>query len=387
MKTLTFFLGIVSVAMFFFACERVSEVITPTTAIQLSDTQIRVGVVLPLTGHLSATGAIMKEGFDLARDEINASALGKTEFKFIYVDDTSTPESAVDAFDRLIDEGVSVILGPATSSATRAAFPIAEANQVLAMSPTAGAKGLGEIGEFVFRVPLTTDVVIPKGVQTVLARFDYRRVATLYDKTDLFSTDRDQTLQETLTANGIKVLMTETFDSGDTDFAPQLKRIQALMPDAIFISALPPEKAPILLQARQLGMTARFIVSSLTDTEVSAAGDAAEGALTFTGWLPTDETPGNQAFVEKYRQAYGSTPNAFAAVSYATAKIFAVAVEKAEGTDTISMRDALAEIRNMDTILGSFAFDANGNGIYQPKVLIVESGGLQPLPESLTDAH
>ena len=385
MKTVTFILGIVIAAIFFPACERVSEVLTPTTAIpESTGDEIRVGIVLPLTGHISATGAVMKHGFDIALDEINASA--QRHLKFIYVDDMSTPEGAVDAFQQLIDDGVSMILGPATSSATRAAFPIAEANQVLAMSPTAGARGLGEIGAFVFRVPPTTEVVIPKGITATLARFDYKRVATFYDKTDLFSTDRDQTLQETLTANGIEVLTTETFESGDTDFSPQLTRMKALTPDVIFVSALPPEKTPILLQAENLGITARLIVSSLTHTEVSAAGDAAEGALTFTGWLPTDETPGNQAFVAKYRQTYGSTPNGFAAVSYATAHIFAAAVSKAEATDAISVRDALAQMQDLDTILGTFAFDANGNGIYEPNVLIVENGKLQPLSESLTDA-
>ena len=69
-------------------------------------------------------------------------------------------------FNRLIhQEGVSVILGPASSSATQAAFLVAQDNQVVAISPTSGARDLSAIGDFVFRIPLTTTVVIPQGIE------------------------------------------------------------------------------------------------------------------------------------------------------------------------------------------------------------------------------
>ena len=220
---------------------------------------------MPLTGHLAGPSELMKRGFDLALTEINSIQPSDTKFKFIIEDTTSTPEGAVNAFNTLIhQEGVSVILGPASSSETRAAFPIAQENRVVAISPTSGARGLSALGDFVFRIPLTTGVVIPKGVAATQAKLGYQRVATMYDETDLFSTDRDAALQETFAANGVEVLTTETFQSGDPDFSAQLTRIQALNPEAIFVSALPPEKPGILIQRHQLGISVPFIVSSLT---------------------------------------------------------------------------------------------------------------------------
>ncbi|MDE2814108.1 MAG: ABC transporter substrate-binding protein, partial [Gemmatimonadota bacterium] len=150
------------------------------------------------------------------------------------------------------------------------------------MSPTSGARGLSALGDFVFRIPLTTAVVIPRGIKATQAILGYQRVVTIYDQTDLFSTDRDETLRETFVANGIEVLTTEPFDSGDTDFSAQLTRIKELNPEAIFVSALPPEKPGILIQGHDLGLSVPFVVSSLTDREVQAAGVAAEGAITFT---------------------------------------------------------------------------------------------------------
>ena len=380
MKSFMLIVAIATLIVGFSACERMSQITQPATPeIEDKSDTISIGVVLPLTGHLAAAGELMKQGFDLALNEINTAQPSNARFKFIIEDDSSTPEGAVAAFNKLIHEdGVSVILGPASSSATEAAFPIAGENRVVAISPTAGKRGLTAISDFVFRIPLTTDVVVAKGIPVTHAKLGYQRVATMYDKTDVFSTDRDKALQETFTAKGIEVLTTELFQSGDTDFSAQLTRIQALNPDAIFVSALPPEKPLILVQADQLGISVPIIVSSLTDVEVQAAGAAAEGAITFIGWLSTDDTPGNQAFVQNYNMIYGMTPNVFATASYTSVYILAEAIKNAQATDAISIRDALANIMDFDTVLGKFSFNADGDAIYEQKALIVKDGMLQP---------
>ena len=380
MKLFMFIVAIATLIVGFSACERIRDITQPITPdTEDKSGEIAIGVVLPLTGHLASAGGLMKQGFDLALGEINNGQLGNLQFKFIIEDDSSTPEGAVAAFNKLIHEdGVSVILGPASSSATKAAFPIAGENRVVAISPTAGERGLGAISDFVFRIPLATDVVVPKGIEVTYAKLGYQRVATMYDETDRFSTDRDKALQEAFTAKGIEVLTTEPFRSGDTDFSTQLTRIQGLNPDAIFVSALPPEKPGILIQARQLGISVPFIVSSLTNVEVEAAGAAAEGVITFIGWLPTDDTPGNQAFVQNYNMTYGMTPNVFAVASYTSVYILAEAIKNAQATDAISIRDALANISNLDTVFGKFSFNADGDAIYEEKALIVKDGMLQP---------
>ena len=361
------------------ACERISQVIQPSTPeIEDGSGEISIGVVLPLTGHLASAAERMKHGFDLALNEINNAQSSNTKFKFIIEDDTSTPEGAVDAFNKLIHEdSVSVIFGPATSSATRAAFPIAQENQVVAISSTSAARGLSAIGDFVFRILLTTDVVILRGIETTQAKIGYQRVATMFDETDLFSTDRDEALREVLTANGVEVLTTESFMSDAPDFTEPLNRIKALNPDVIFVSSLPSEKPKILIQAHELGISVPLIISSLTSADVQTAGAAAEGAITFLGWLSTDDTPGNQAFVQNYSETFGMEPDSFAASSYAAVYILADAIKNAQSTDSIAIRDALANIRDFDTVLGKFSFDANGDPVYAPKTLIVKDGVLQ----------
>ena len=361
------------------SCDRVSEIVQSTPPeMQEPSKEISIGVVLPLTGRLTDSfGKPVQQGLELALNEINNAQPNGIKLKFIIEDEFSTVEGAVGAFNKLIhQEGVSIILGPATSSQTEEAFPIAQENQVVAISPTSAARGLSAIGDFVFRVALTTDVLTPSGIKATHAKLNYQKAATLYDKADLFSTDADAAVQEVLTANGVEVLITETFQGGDTDFSEQLTRIQALNPDVIFVSSLPPEKPGILTQGHQLGITAPFIVRTLTGADVQTAGEAAEGAMTFVGWGSAVDTPGNQAFVQNYSAKYGMAPNNYAARSYATLHILGAAIANAQSTDSASIQDALANIKDFDTILGKFSFDANGDAVYDTKVLVVKDGEL-----------
>ena len=315
-RRITFVLVIATLMAGLSACDDNGE----TPQMEELSGEIPIGVVYPITGRLASVGMEMGSGFELAREEINNSQLGNTRLKFITEDSQGNAEGAVEAFNKLTgQDGVSIILGPATSSATEAAFPIAQQNEVVAISSTAAARGLSAIGDFVFRTILTTDVLIPNGIKSTHAKLGYQKVAIIYDETDPFSVDGAEVMREDLTANSIKILTAETFQSSDTNFSAQLTRIKESNPDAIFVSALPPDKPEILIQARQLGIpnSVSFIVTTLTTADVQAAGDAAEGAIAFTSWVNTADTPGNQAFVQNYSTKYGIEPNIWAAQSYA----------------------------------------------------------------------
>ena len=269
---------------------------------------ISIGLVNPATGRLASVGMEMQNGFELALEEINNSQFDNAKLKFITEDDQSTAEGAVKAFNKLIrEDSVSIIVGPASSSATEAAFPIAQENRVLAISATAAARGLSEIGDFVFRTILATDVLIRSGIEVSQAKLRYQSAAIIFDETDLFSADGAEVMRESLSANGVEILTVQSFQSGDTDFSAQLARVKELNPDAIFVSALPPDKPSVLIQARELDIpdSVSIIINTLTAADVQAAGEAAEGAIAFSSWDKMANTPGNQAFIQSYTEKYG----------------------------------------------------------------------------------
>ena len=306
-----FVLTIIALIVGFSACDQIQGLLIPATPqMEGLSGEIPVGLVLPVTGRLASFGLPIQRGFELALEEANSSQLGDVRFKFIIEDDQSTIEGAIEAYNKLIhQDAVPVIFGPTTSGQAEAAFPIAQQNRVVAFSSSSNASGLSALGDFIFRAGLTTDVLIPGGVRATHAKLGYQRVATIYDEIDLYSIDSHEKFRATLTESGVEILITETFQSNDTDFSEQLTRIKGTNPDAIFIAAQLPEQTGILIQGRQLGIPTEvpFITSLINDVE--NAGAAAEGAISFAGWISTADTPENQAFVQKYRATYGAEPS------------------------------------------------------------------------------
>ena len=377
--TFAFVLVIAALIMNFIGCERVQQIVQPTPPqMEGVSEEVLVGAVYPITGRFSSAHLPLRYGIELAVEEINNARLDGVKIKRIIEDDQSTVEGAVKAFNKLIHQArVSVILGPASSSQVPEAFSMAQRDQVVAMSPISAASGLSAIGDFVFRTNLTTDVLIPNGVRVTQEKLGYQRVATLFDGIDLFSQTSDKELKNALADNGVEILITESFQTEAADFSVQLTRIKVSEPDAIFISSTVADIPNILIQGRDLGIPfdIPFIVNlSLSKDLVEAAGDAAEGTITFTSWDSTADTPGNQTFVQNYIDKYGIEPNIWAAQCHAAVYILAKAIEDAQSTDAKAIAAALAEIRGFDTILGPFSFNGVGDAVYDPIVLIVKDG-------------
>ena len=272
------------------------------------------------------------------------------------------------------------LLGPATSTLTEAAFPVAEENQIVAIAPTSASQGLSALGDFVFRVNLTVDKLIPHGVRLTQEKLEYQRVAIIVDSLDLFSRSANDVYSETLTAIGVDILTTETFTTRKADLRAQLTRIRDLNPEAVLVAANSFDQPTILVQGREVGIPddVPFIVPLLSLGEVQEAGAAAEGAITFTAWTSTAETPGNQAFVRNYTAKYDAEPSVFSALAYTSVQLLVNAISQAGSTDSDAIRAALATTSGFDTVLGGFSFDAVGDAVYDPIILVAREGAFHP---------
>ena len=346
--------------------------------------EIRVGVVVPLTGPLSSNGLQMKNGMELALGEINGSSLlGGKEIRFMVEDSEGTPDGAAKAYAKLIEQdGAVAVLGPFTSSATERIIPIAQRNGVVAFSPTSAARGLSARSDFLFRTSLTVDPLVRAGVRVTRDRLGYDNVAMIVNvNEEVFSRSNHEKVKEELGKHGVKVVSEQTYSrTGELpDLTGQLTEINNAVPapEALFISALAPGRRGVMVQARRLGMDIPFLVTLFTSDDISEANaaypGAAEGAITFTTWIAAVDTPENRGFLRNYRGKYDSEPDAFAASSYASVYILANAIADASSTDSQAIRDAMADIRT-ETLFGEFYFDRNGDAVYEPVIGVVKDG-------------
>ena len=337
--------------------------------------EIPVGVVIAQTGPFASPyGLSMLNGFELARKQMNESGiLGNTKITFVVEDDQSV--SAVEPVKKLIhQDGVSAIIGFAISTQLEEVIPIAQENSVIIVSSVSSAPGLSARGNFIFRSGLNSGVLNPAAVKVTHNKYGYKRAAMIYHHRDTYSTRSNEAFRAALQESRVDIVATEIYAGDATDFSGQLTRIMKVNPDVLFISALGSHIPPILIQARDLMPGIHVIVPELTSIEVEAAGAAAEGAVTSIGWLSTSDTPLSRAFVESYIRTYAAEPPAWAAQSHAAFHILALAIANAQSINANAIRDALANTADLDTVLGKFSFDPNGEAVYDPIVLTVKNG-------------
>ena len=380
--TFAFVFAIVALTVGLSGCEKIAPMVPDdkTTMPEMMDGEIPIGVAVALTGEYAEPyGLPMQRGLDLAREDINM--LGGPSLTFVPVDAQSTVEGGIAAVEELVNQGVPAIVGIGISTHLEQAFPIAQENGVVAFSPISSASGLSALGDYIFRTGLTVSVLNSNGAMVAHEQLGYKKAALIYDAADTYSTSSNEAFEKTLEAIGVEILTVETFQTGDTDFSAQLTNIMGMVPDTLFISALVPEMIQIITQARspEIGIpdAVRLIIPDLTAKEIQEVGDAAEGAITFSGWFGMADTPGNQAFVQNYEAEYGIEPGPWAAQAYATLHILANAIMNAQSTDSAAIRDALVQTMDFPTILGNFSFDPDGEAVYDPIVFIVKDGELQ----------
>jgi branched-chain amino acid transport system substrate-binding protein len=344
---------------------------------------IKVGLAVGITGDISVYGEPIRNGFQLAFRQI--SERGTAKIDPILEDTGGTRDGAINVFQKFIQrDQVAAILGPVLSSQAFGADPLAVQAGVPVVGVSNTAKGIPEIGPTVFRVSAPEAVQIPKSIAVAKKTLNLQRVVVLYDNADDFTVSGYRTFAEELQKNGIQIADTITFGRGDNDFSAQLTKAKAANPQAIVVSALAREGTLLLIQARNLGITATFIGGNgFNDTNIiTRAGAAAEGLIVGTAWVPSAPSAVNLKFYSSYRDTYKREPNQFAAQAYAGAQVVAEAIARANltGGEDIKVQrtritDALKTIKNFETPLGRIGITA-GRDVDQPRTYVaVVRGG------------
>ncbi len=343
--------------------------------------EAKIGFAFSMTGGSAAAyGATQKNGVDLAIEQLNGAA-GSEGWKIapVFDDDAGTPQQGINVFRKFINgDEVSLIMGPTLSNTAKIADPIAQREGVPVLGISNTAQGITEIGDFIFRDSLTEAVVIPYTIRVVREKFGIAKVALLYGNDDAYTKAGYDAFKDTLDKAGIKILSEQTFGKGDRDFSAQLTQIKSQNPDAVIVSALVEEASGIVSQARRLGISSSIPIIGgngfNSPSFIKNAGEAAEGVIVGSSWNGTSSNPLNREFVETYSKKYGAPPDQFAAQAFAGVHIVYRAIQNANSNRRAAIRDALAKIRALDTVLGKFSFTEGRDADYTPVVQVVKDG-------------
>jgi branched-chain amino acid transport system substrate-binding protein len=325
---------------------------------------IRIGVAEALSGGAAQYGISIRNGFQLAAEQINAAGgINGDKIALVVEDEQGKKEEAINAFKKLIfQDKVLMVFGPTLSNSAQAADPIAQAAKIVVFGTSNTADGITTIGDFVFRNSVTEADVLPVTLKTAAKKANIKKVAVLYGNDDVFTKSGYDNFKKALDDLKIPVTTTETFAKGDVDFKAQLTKIKATNPDAIVLSALVAEGAPIMVQARQLGINVPVIGGNgMNSVKVfDLAKGASENLWIGSPWSIENRTPENNSFIVAYTQKFKAAPDQFAAQSYDAMHIAAAALKKLKmsgdlAKDRLAVREALPAAK-WTGATGSFAF-------------------------------
>ena len=325
---------------------------------------IKIGAAEALSGPAGQYGQSIKNGFQLAVDELNAAGGVKgNKIAIQFEDEAGKKEQAIDVFKKLIfQDKVLMVFGPTLSNSAQAAHPIAQAAKVVAFGTSNTADGITSIGDYVFRNSVTEADVLPETLRVAIKHASIKKVAVLYGNDDVFTKSGYDAFKKALENLKVPVTTTETFAKGDVDFKAQLTKIKASGADAIVLSALIAEGAPIMVQARQLGIELPVIggngMNSVKIFEL--AKERSDNLWVGSPWALGNQTKDNQHFVVAYTQKYKSAPDQFGAQAYDAMYIVAAALGKMKLTgnleaDRKALRDALPSVTHTGAT-GAFKF-------------------------------
>jgi len=375
MKKWTVGLTVFVMALGLVGCGNGSKATTPSS-VPSSTASAKIGVISYLTGGGAAYGEAIRQGLELARDEINAK--GKTQIELIFEDSKGEKNEAINAANKLIHkDNVVAIIGPTLSGEMFAVGPIMNQAGVPVMGTSTTAEGITDIGEYVFRNALPESLAIPIAVKKAKEKFGLKKVAVMYSNNNDWAVSGFKTFEASLKSNGIETLAVETFADKDTDFSAQLTKIATLKPDAIMVSSLYQEAALILKKAREIGINVPIVGNNGFNSPqlIKSAGAAADGSIMASPWFPGKDDASVKKFVATYKAKYNKEPDQFAAQSYDALKIMATALEASgSNTDRKKLRDSLAVIKDFPGVTGKFSFDAKRNPSMEVTVLTVKDG-------------
>jgi branched-chain amino acid transport system substrate-binding protein len=321
--------------------------------------QVKIGVLMPLSGPAADYGSKLRESAQFAADEINSAggikSLGGAKIVLDFADTESDPAIGVAAAQRLISQdNVDGIIGaynssvslPVTALAEKAKVPIVIFSSVNDAITTRGFK-------YTFRPNENADAV----AKDIQAYFDEMQSKTgkkisaysqVYENTD-FGKGTAAAFNTVAQGEGWHEASSDTFDIGVADVTPIAIKLKSLSPpvDLIFTSSDPPETNLIYQTFDQQGVKAPLMLdyAGASQNDFNPLLSTNEGMLQVAQWNTAVEAsrPWLKPHVDAFVAAHnGAQPEPEGMQAYSDVYIWADALERAGSLDKTKLRDALA---------------------------------------------
>ena len=353
-----------------------------------------IGGIGPTTGATAIYGTAVKNGAQIAVDEINAAGgINGKQIEYRFEDDQNDAEKAVNAYNTLKDWGMQMLVGTTTTAPCIAVAGKTASDNVFQITPSASSPDVLSSGNGnIFQVCFTDPNQGIASAQYIAENKLATKIGIIYDSSDVYSSGIEEKFEAEAKTQGLNIVSKAAFTADSkTDFGTQLQKAKDAGADLLFLPIYYQEASIILKQADTMGYKPKFFGVDGMDGILTVENfdtKLAEDVMLLTPFAADAKDKTVQNFVKTYKEKYKDTPNQFAADSYDAVYALKAAIEESKATPDMSASDmcdalkgAMTKIKMQGLTGGKdgLTWNESGEVTKSPKAVIIKNGAYKAM--------
>lgn len=349
-----------------------------------------IGGIGPLTGGTAIYGQAVKNGAQLAVDEINeAGGVNGMKLALQFEDDENDSEKAVNAYNTLKDKNIKVLMGTVTSTPCVAVADKTAEDNMFQLTPS-GSSVDCVANDNAFRVCFSDPNQGKASAQYISEHKLADKVAVIYDSSDVYSQGIYETFTKEAASRNLEIVAAEAFTKDSAkDFTVQLQKVKESGAELVFLPIYYEAASLILTQADKAGLDVQFVGCDGLDGVIGQLGESAslaDGVMLLTPFAADAKDEKTVAFTTAFEAKYKETPNQFAADAYDAIYTIKAALEDAQVSDpSIDVSELCEKLKasmvkiTVEGVTGTMSWDASGEPTKEPKAMVIENGAYKAM--------
>ena len=353
-----------------------------------------IGGIGPTTGATAIYGTAVKNGAQIAVDEINAAGgINGKQIEYRFEDDQNDAEKSVNAYNTLKDWGMQMLVGTTTTAPCIAVAGKTASDNMFQITPSASAPDVLSSGNGnIFQVCFTDPNQGIASAQYIAENKLAKKIGIIYDSSDVYSSGIEEKFEAEAKDKGLQIVSKAAFTADSkTYFGTQLQKAKDAGADLLFLPIYYQEASIILKQADTMGYKPKFFGVDGMDGILTVENfdtKLAEDVMLLTPFAADAKDKAVQNFVKTYKEKYKDTPNQFAADSYDAVYALKAAIEESKATTDMSASDmcdalkgAMTKIKMQGLTGGKdgLTWNESGEVTKSPKAVIIKNGAYKAM--------
>lgn len=341
---------------------------------------IKIALVDAQSGQLSSLGAWELKGAKLAVTEWNkAGGINGRQIQLDVFDDQGDPTVGTNVARKIASEGYLAMIGTAESAVTIAMAPTLKQAEIPNITSGQSPGLVAQKSPFLFLNGPTSTTYDETLAKYVVDTKGIKNIAMITNNGSYGKGEHDA-FTKSLKSRGVTPVADQVVTTDQKDFSAVLTGIRQKAPQLIFLGAEEVESGLIVKQARDLGITVPFAGGAPQGTPVfanTAGASAVDNTIVSSPYLSNDVSDASKKFAAAYKAAYNEDAELHGAKAYDGAQILLTALKSSNVAKGKALADAIRATKR-EGLLGNFAYDDTGVGIFATSIGVITNGKLVP---------